>query len=69
MEKKNLKKLTRSAIPMKFIREHDAVWGKEQWSSFCRLLESKGYMPINLEDVRQLLENRKADYLAKKSNG
>lgn len=69
MEKKNLKRLKRSVIPTEFIKQHNAIWGMEQWVSFCETLDTKGYMPINLEHVRQLLEDRKIDYLAKKNKG
>ena len=69
MEKTNLKRLRRSVIPMRFIEAHGAVWGMEQWLSFCDLLVTKGYMPINLKHVEQLLNDKKIDFLAQKNKG
>jgi len=62
----NLKKLSRTAIPMNFVKKFDGVWNHEQWLEFCDSLEAKKYTPICFDQVGLLLEKKKADYLAKK---
>lgn len=66
-EEENLKRLSRVAIPMNFVKKVNGVWNHEQWLEFCESLETKGYTPINFDQVGLLLEKKKAEYLAKKN--
>ena len=65
MEEKNLKRLKRTAIPMNFVKKVNGVWDHDTWLDFCSTLEDKGYTPIDFDQVGQLLEEKKATYLAK----
>ena len=58
----NLKKLTKSPIPMNFVKKHNATWNHQDWLVFCASLEEKGYTPIDLDQVGLLLEKAKSEY-------
>lgn len=62
----NLKKLAKTSIPMTFVKKNNAEWDHQAWTEFCDSLESKGYTPIDFDQVGLLLEQKKADYMAKK---
>ena len=65
MQEKNLKKLKRTSIPMNFVKKVNGVWDHNQWNDFCETLKDKGYTPIDLDQVGQLLEDKKVAFLAK----
>ena len=62
----NLKKLSKTAIPMNFVKKFSGVWNHAQWLEFCESLACKGYSPLNFDQVGLLLEKKKADFLSKK---
>lgn len=68
MDKKaeNLKKLSRTNIIMNFIKKNSGSWDHQTWLEFCDYLTEKGYTPIDLDKVGELLETKKAAYLASK---
>ncbi len=65
-EQDNLKKLSRTSIPMNFVKKTKGAWEHADWEEFSDNLKSKGYSPINLDEVGLLLEKKKAVYLSKK---
>ena len=65
MEAKNLKRLRRSSIPMRFIKEMKAIWTHTDWDIFCIKLDEQGFTPIDFDQVGLLLEDIKVDYLMK----
>ncbi len=62
----NLKKLTRTSIPLNFIKKMDGEWNHNAWLEFCGSLETKGYTPIDYDKVGLLLEKKKQVYLSRK---
>ena len=63
----NLKKLTKSPIPMNFVKKHNASWNHQDWLEFLDNLKEKGYFPIDTDKVGLLLEEKKAQYIAQKN--
>ena len=61
----NLKKLRKTVIPINFVKKHNGIWNHDQWLDFCQTLESKGYTPIDFDQVGLLLEEKKVAYLTK----
>ncbi len=61
----NLKKLSRTSIPMNFVKKNNGNWNHDIWMGFCGSLKEKGYVPINLDQVGLLLEKKKELYFAK----
>lgn len=55
----NLARLSRTTLPMDFVREHKGEWNHQDWLHFCTLLEEEGYTPIDLDQVGLLLEKAK----------
>ena len=63
----NLKKLTKSPIPMNFVKKHNATWNHQDWLDFLDYLKEKNYFPIVTDKVGLLLEEKKAQYIALKN--
>lgn len=63
----NLKKLTKSPIPMNFVKKHNATWNHQDWLNFLDYLKEKNYFPIDTDKVGLLLEEKKAQYIALKN--
>ena len=66
-EETNLRKLSRSPIPMNFVKKQNGVWNHEEWLQFLDYLKSKNYFPIDTDRVGLLLEEKKVQYFAAKS--
>ncbi len=62
----NLKKLSRSKLPMLFVKKHDGAWNHQDWLDFLADLRERGYDPIDTDQVGLILEGKKAQYLAGK---
>ncbi len=62
---KNLKKLSRTSIPMNFVKKCKGSWDHDGWMEFCSSLEEKGYTPIDFEAVGALIEAKKTVYVEK----
>ena len=58
----NLKRLSKTNLPMQFVSEHNGEWNHRDWLEFCASLEQKGYTPIDLDQVGLLLEKSKTDF-------
>jgi hypothetical protein len=65
-KEKNLKKLSRTNVPMNFVKKNEGCWDHQAWEEFCAYLETKNYAPIDFEAVGALLEAKKAAYFEKK---
>ena len=63
----NLKKLTKSPIPMNFVKKHNATWNHQDWLDFLDYLKEKNYFQIDTDKVGLLLEEKKAQYIALKN--
>ena len=68
-EETNIRKLSRSPIPMNFVKKQNGAWNHQDWLNFLEYLKSKNYFPIDTDRVGLLLEEKKAQFLAAKSNG
>lgn len=66
-EETNLRKLTRSPIPMNFVKKKNGSWNHQDWLDFLDYLKGKSYFPIDTDRVGLLLEEKKAQYLALKN--
>jgi hypothetical protein len=62
-ERENLKRLAALSLLPDFVRKHNAEWDHYAWLQFQQKLEEEGYTPINIEDVGQLLEEKRAEFL------
>jgi hypothetical protein len=62
----NLKKLAKSTVPMSFVKKNKGEWDHEKWLAFCEEIKSKGYDPIDLDQVGLILEQKKVEFLAPK---
>ena len=60
-------KLARTPIIMNFVKSKDGCWNHQDWLSLLSDLKTKGYDPVDPEQVGLLLEERKAHYLASKN--
>lgn len=61
----NLKKFVRSAIAENFVKDHNGVWGHQEWLDFLNELNEKGYMPIDTDQVGMILEEKKVAFFSK----
>ena len=61
----NLKKFARSTIAATFVKNHNGVWGHEEWLGLLKDLEEKGYMPIDTDAVGMILEEKKVAFFSK----
>ena len=68
-EETNIRKLSRSSIPMNFVKKQNGAWNHQDWLNFLEYLKSKNYFPIDTDRVGLLLEEKKAQFLAGKSKG
>ena len=64
----NLKKLTKSPIPMNFVKKHNATWNHQDWLDFLDYLKEKNYFPIDTDKVGLLLEERRSTSLSRTNN-
>ena len=60
----NLKKLSRSKLPMLFVKKHEGSWNHQDWLDFLADIKARVYDPINTDYVGLILEEKKAQYLA-----
>ena len=63
----NLKKLTKSPIPMNFVKKNNATWNHQDWLNFLEYPKEKNYFPIDTDKVGLLLEEKKAQFIAAKN--
>ena len=63
-EEANLKKLTRTQIPMSFVKRQNGAWNHQDWLTFLEEIKAKGYDPIDTDKVGLLLEEKKVIFLA-----
>ena len=68
-EEANIRKLSRSPIPMNFVKKQKGVWNHQDWLDFLEYLKAKKYFPIDTDRVGLLLEEKKAQYIAANSKG
>ena len=67
LEETNIRKLSRSSIPMNFVKKQNGVWNHQDWLNFLDYLKEKKYFPIDPDQVGLLLEDKKAKFNAGKS--
>ena len=65
-EETNLRKLSRSPIPMNFVKKQNGSWNHQDWLNFLEYLKGKKYFPIDTDRVGLLLEEKKAQFNAAK---
>lgn len=65
----NLIRLSKTSMPMDFVREHKGEWDHQAWLDFCAAIEENGYTPIDLDKVGLLLEQKKVEYWAERNSG
>ncbi len=65
LKEDNLKKLAKSTVLANFVKKQKGSWGHQEWLDLLENLKSKGYFPIDEDQVGLLLEKKKAEYLAK----
>ena len=65
-EETNIRKLSRSSIPMNFVKKQNGAWNHQDWLGFLEYLKAKKYFPIDTDKVGLLLEEKKAQYFAAK---
>ena len=68
-EEANIRKLSRSPIPMNFVKKQKGAWNHQDWLDFLEYLKEKKYFPIDTDRVGLLLEAKKAQYLAAQNKG
>jgi len=61
----NLKRLSKSPIPMNFVKKHNGAWNHQDWLDFLAEIDAKGYSPIDPDRVGLILEAKKASFLAR----
>ena len=66
-EEANIRKLSRSPIPMNFVKKQNGNWNHQDWLGFLEYLKGKKYFPIDADRVGLLLEEKKAQFLAAKT--
>ena len=62
----NLKKLAKSKLPMLFVKKHEGSWNHQDWLDFVADIKSRGYDPIDTDQVGLILEDKKVKFLAGK---
>ena len=65
-EETNIRKLSRSSIPMNFVKKQNGAWNHQDWLNFLEYLKEKKYFPIDTDRVGLLLEEKKAKFNAAK---
>jgi hypothetical protein len=61
----NLKKLAKAGILTSFVKKAKGQWNHDGWLELLALIRGMGYTPIDKDQVGLLLEQNKAEYLAK----
>jgi len=56
---RNVMKLRWTTIPMNFVNKTGGVWSDQEFKEFCKNIEKKGYAPLDLDQVKSLLEGKK----------
>ena len=59
---KNLVRLAKNSLAQDFVTRHNGEWNHTDWLEFCAFLEENGYMPIDLDRVGLLLEQKKSEF-------
>ncbi|MDC7218957.1 MAG: hypothetical protein PQJ59_03390 [Spirochaetales bacterium] len=59
----NLAKLKKTSILMNFVKKNNGAWGHDQWETLCEAISSKGYKPIDFDQVGVALEEKKSKFL------
>lgn len=59
----NLTKLKKTSILMNFVKKNNGSWDHGMWQTLCDSLKTKGYDPIDLDQVGLLLEEKKEKFL------
>ena len=65
-EETNIRKLSRSSIPMNFVKKQNGAWNHQDWLNFLEYLRGKNYFTIDTDKVGLLLEEKKVQYFAAK---
>ena len=68
-EEANIRKLSRSPIPMNFVKKQNGAWNHQDWLNLLESLKGQNYFPIDTDRVGLLLEEKKAQFLASKAKG
>jgi len=63
----NLKKLKKSPLLMNFVKKQNGDWNHQQWIELCKDLTSRGYEPIDFDQVGLLLEEKKKKFQSQKT--
>ena len=63
----NLKRLSRTAMLMNFVKKHDGSWNHSQWLELLAELDERGYVPYDADQVGLKLEEKMVAYRANKS--
>ncbi|MDC7224089.1 MAG: hypothetical protein PQJ60_10135, partial [Spirochaetales bacterium] len=58
----NLSKLKKTSLLMNFVKKNNGTWEHPQWQELCDTIRSKGYNPIDFDQVGVLLEEKKAKF-------
>jgi hypothetical protein len=61
----NLKKLSRTTILATFVKKNKGEWDHAKWEGLVAELKKKGYDPIDADQVGLMIEQKKAEYMAK----
>ena len=65
LKEDNLKKLSRTTILTTFVKKNKGEWDHAKWEALVAEIKKKGYDPIDTDQVGLILEQKKAEYLAK----
>ena len=67
-EEVNLKRLSKSPIPMNFVKKNGGKWDHAKWLAFLEYLKERNYFPIDTDQVGLILESKKVKFFENQSN-
>ena len=62
----NFRKLVRSGMLVDFVKTKNGHWNHQEWLELCGDITSKGYAPIDFDQVGLVLELEKGRYSSQK---
>ncbi len=65
LKEENLKKLAKTTLLANFVKKNKGSWDHQEWIELLENLKSKGYYPVDEDQVGLIVEKKKAEYWAK----
>lgn len=65
LKEENLKKLAKTTLLANFVKKNKGSWDHQEWVELLENLKTKGYYPVDEDQVGLIVEKKKTEYWAK----